>query len=111
MFLFAKDESLNLCFNHEGTAFPYSNQRGKLLLAETSSLVYEMPSGLWFQALQQSNEKKFGAQGRVITTAFLYHRRVCDCIILSTGETDPEDQGAPIEAAVMKGELMACRCP
>ena len=47
----------------------------------------------------------------MITAAFLYHQGVCDCIILSTGKTDPEDQGAPTEAAVMKAELMAYGVP
>jgi uncharacterized SAM-binding protein YcdF (DUF218 family) len=55
----------------------------------------------------KGTKKSFGAQGRVITAAFLYHQGVCDCIILSTGKTDPEDQDAPSEAAVMKAELMA----
>jgi uncharacterized SAM-binding protein YcdF (DUF218 family) len=59
----------------------------------------------------KGTKKSFGAQGRVITAAFLYHQGVCDCIILSTGKTDPEDQDAPTEAAVMKAELMALGVP
>jgi len=59
----------------------------------------------------KATKKSFGAQGRVITAAFLYHQGVCDCIILSTGKTDPEDQGAPTEAAVMKAELMTYGVP
>jgi uncharacterized SAM-binding protein YcdF (DUF218 family) len=59
----------------------------------------------------KGTKKSFGAQGRVITAAFLYHQGVCDCIILSTGKTDPEDQGAPTEAAVMKAELMSYGVP
>src|SRR6266581_5915494 len=59
----------------------------------------------------KGTKKSFGAQGRVITAAFLYHQGVCDCIILSTGKTDPEDQDAPTEAAVMKAELMAYDVP
>jgi DUF218 domain len=59
----------------------------------------------------KGTKKSFGAQGRVITTALLYHQGVCDRIILSTGKTDPEDQDAPTEAAVMKAELMAYGVP
>ena len=59
----------------------------------------------------KGTKKSFGAQGRVITAAFLYHQGVCDCIILSTGKTDPEDHGAPTEAAVMKAEMMAYGVP
>ena len=59
----------------------------------------------------KGTKKSFGAQGRVITAAFLYHQGVCDCIILSTGKTDPEDQDAPTEAAVMKAELIAYGVP
>ncbi len=59
----------------------------------------------------KGTKKSFGAQGRVITAAFLYHQGVCNCIILSTGKTDPEDQGAPTEAAVMKAELLAYGVP
>ena len=59
----------------------------------------------------KGTKKSFGAQGRVITAAFLYHQGVCDCIILSTGKTDPKDQDAPTEAAVMKAELMSYDVP
>jgi uncharacterized SAM-binding protein YcdF (DUF218 family) len=59
----------------------------------------------------KGTKKSFGAQGRVITAAFLYYQGVCDCIILSTGKTDPEDQDAPTEASVMKAELMAYGVP
>ena len=59
----------------------------------------------------KGTKKSFGAQGRVITAAFLYHQGVCDCIILSTGKTDPEDPHAPTEAAVMKAELIAFGVP
>jgi uncharacterized SAM-binding protein YcdF (DUF218 family) len=47
----------------------------------------------------KGTKKSFGAQG------------VCDCMILSTGKTDPEDQDAPTEAAVMKAEVMAYGVP
>ena len=56
-------------------------------------------------------KKSFGAQGRVITSAFLYHLGVSDCLILSTGKTDPEDEDAPSEASVMKAELIAFGVP
>jgi len=59
----------------------------------------------------QGTKKSFGAQGRVITAAFLYHQGVCNCMVLSTGKTDPEDHGAPTEAAVMKAELLAYGVP
>ncbi len=51
----------------------------------------------------KGTKKSFGAQGRVITAAFLYHQGVCDCIILSTGKTDPEDQDA-LEREGVKSE-------
>ncbi len=60
---------------------------------------------------ERGTKKSFGAQGRVITSAFLYHLGVSDCLILSTGKTDPEDKGAPSEASVMKAELMAFGVP
>lgn len=60
---------------------------------------------------EKGTKKSFGAQGRVITSAFLYHLGVSDCLILSTGKTDPEDEGAPSEASVMKAELMAFGVP
>jgi len=60
---------------------------------------------------EKGTKKSFGAQGRVITSAFLYHLGVSDCLILSTGKTDPEDKGAPSEASVMKAELMAFGVP
>lgn len=56
-------------------------------------------------------KKSFGAQGRVITAAFLYHLGVSDRLILSTGKTDPEDESAPSEASVMKAELMTFGVP
>jgi len=36
---------------------------------------------------------------------------VSACLILSTGKTDPEDEGAPSEALVMKAELLAYDVP
>jgi uncharacterized SAM-binding protein YcdF (DUF218 family) len=60
---------------------------------------------------EKGTKKSFGAQGRVITSAFLYHLGVSNCFILSTGKTDPEDEGAPSEASVMKAELMAYGVP
>ena len=60
---------------------------------------------------EKGTKKSFGAQGRVITAAFLYHLRISDCFILSTGKTDPEDEGAPSEASVIKAELMAYGVP
>src|SRR6266699_681866 len=60
---------------------------------------------------EKGTKKSFGAQGRVITAALLYHLGVSDCLILSTGKTDPEDEGAPSEASVMKAELMAFGVP
>jgi len=60
---------------------------------------------------ERGTKKSFGAQGRVITAAFLYHLGVSECLILSTGKTDPEDQGAPSEASVMKAELLAYDVP
>jgi uncharacterized SAM-binding protein YcdF (DUF218 family) len=60
---------------------------------------------------ERGTKKSFGAQGRVITAAFLYHLGVSDFLILSTGKTDPEDQDAPSEASVMKAELMAYAVP
>ena len=60
---------------------------------------------------EKGTKKSFGAQGRVITAALLYHLGVSGCFILSTGKTDPEDKGAPSEASVMKAELMAYGIP
>ncbi len=60
---------------------------------------------------EKGTKKSFGAQGRVITAAFLYHLGVTDCLILSTGKTDPEDKDAPSEASVMKVELTAYSVP
>ena len=60
---------------------------------------------------EKGTKKSFGAQGRVITSAFLYHLGASNCFILSTGKTDPEDEGAPSEASVMKAELMAYGVP
>ncbi len=56
-------------------------------------------------------KKSFGAQGRVLTATLLYHLGVSDCLLLSTGKTDPEDPDAPSEASVMKDELMAYGVP
>src|SRR5712691_11618782 len=60
---------------------------------------------------EKGTKKSFGAQGRVIAAALLYHLGVADCLLLSTGKTDPEDQGAPSEASVMKAELLAYSVP
>lgn len=60
---------------------------------------------------EKGTKKSFGAQGRVIAAALLYHLGVSDCLLLSTGKTDPEDQGAPSEASVMKAELLAYGVP
>src|SRR6266566_376478 len=60
---------------------------------------------------EKGTKKSFGAQGRVITAALLYHLGVSDCLLLSTGKTDPEDQDAPSEASVMKGELLMYGVP
>lgn len=60
---------------------------------------------------EKGTKKSFGAQGRVIAAALLYHLGVSDCLLLSTGKTDPEDHEAPSEAAVMKGELLAYGVP
>jgi uncharacterized SAM-binding protein YcdF (DUF218 family) len=60
---------------------------------------------------EKGTKKSCGAQGRVITAAFLYHSGVSECLILSTGKTDPEDQGAPSEASVMEAELLAFGVP
>src|SRR5256884_3267168 len=60
---------------------------------------------------ERGTKKSFGAQGRVIASAFLYHLGVSDCLILSTGKTDPEDPNAPTEAMVMKEELLAYGVP
>ncbi len=60
---------------------------------------------------EKGTKKSFGAQGRVIAAALLYHLGVSDCLLLSTGKTEPEDQGAPAEASVMKAELLAYGVP
>jgi uncharacterized SAM-binding protein YcdF (DUF218 family) len=60
---------------------------------------------------EKGTKKSFGAQGRVITAALLYHNGVSGCFILSTGKTDPEDKGAPSEASVMQAELLAFGVP
>lgn len=60
---------------------------------------------------QKGTKKSFGAQGRVITAALLYHLGVSDCLILSTGKTDPEDEDAPSEASLMKTELLTYGVP
>src|SRR5260370_8305768 len=56
---------------------------------------------------EKGTKKSFGAQGRVITAALLYHLGVSDCLLLSTGKTDPQDKEAPSEASVMQAELLA----
>jgi len=60
---------------------------------------------------EKGTKKSFGAQATVIAAALLYHLGVSDCLLLSTGKTDPEDQGAPSEASVMKAELLAYGVP
>ena len=60
---------------------------------------------------EKGTKKSFGAQGRVITAALLYHSGVSDCFLLSTGKTDPQDQEAPSEASVMKAELLVYGVP
>jgi uncharacterized SAM-binding protein YcdF (DUF218 family) len=60
---------------------------------------------------EKGMKKSFGAQGRVIAAALLYHLGVSDSLILSTGKTDPEDPDAPSEASVMKAELLAYGVP
>ncbi len=60
---------------------------------------------------EKGTKKSFGAQGRIIAAALLYHLGVSDCLILSTGKTDPEDKDAPSEASVMKAELLAYGVP
>ena len=60
---------------------------------------------------EKGTKKSFGAQGRVIAATLLYHLGVSDCLLLSTGKTDPEDQGAPSEASVMQAELLAYGVP
>jgi uncharacterized SAM-binding protein YcdF (DUF218 family) len=60
---------------------------------------------------EKGTKKSFGAQGRVIAAALLYHLGVSDCLLLSTGKTDPEDQDAPSEASVMKAELLTYGVP
>lgn len=60
---------------------------------------------------EKGTKKSFGAQGRVIAAALLYHLGVSDCLILSTGKTDLEDKDAPSEASVMKAELLAYGVP
>jgi|SRR5579885_1887646 len=51
-------------------------------------------------------KKSFSAQGRVIAAALLYHLGVSNCIIVSTGKTEPDNPNAPTEATVMKSELL-----
>jgi uncharacterized SAM-binding protein YcdF (DUF218 family) len=70
-------------------------------------------SGDWYitTPYQKGTKKSFGAQGRVITAALLYHLGVSNCLILSTGKTDPEDEDAPSEASVMKTELQTYGVP
>jgi uncharacterized SAM-binding protein YcdF (DUF218 family) len=53
----------------------------------------------------EKTKKSDGAQGRVIAAAILYHLGISDCLIVSSGKTDPEDVDAPSEAEVMKREL------
>lgn len=60
---------------------------------------------------EKGTKKSFGAQGRVITAALLYHLGVSDCLLLSTGKTDPQDEEAPSEASVMQAELLAYGVP
>jgi vancomycin permeability regulator SanA len=60
---------------------------------------------------EKGTTKSFGAQGRVITAALLYHLGVSDCLLLSTGKTDPENPDAPSEASVMKAELLVFGVP
>jgi len=60
---------------------------------------------------EEGTKKSFGAQGRISAAALLYHLGVSDCLILSTGKTDPEDADAPSEASVMKAELLAFAVP
>lgn len=60
---------------------------------------------------ETGTKKSFGAQGRVISAALLYHLGASDCLLLSTGKTDPEDPDAPSEASVMKRELIAYGVP
>jgi uncharacterized SAM-binding protein YcdF (DUF218 family) len=60
---------------------------------------------------EEGTKKSFGAQGRVITAALLYHLGVSDCLLLSTGKTDPQDKDAPSEASVMQAELLAYGVP
>jgi uncharacterized SAM-binding protein YcdF (DUF218 family) len=60
---------------------------------------------------EKGTKKSFGAQGRISAAALLYHLGVSDCLILSTGKTDPEDIDAPTEASVMKAELLAFGVP
>ena len=59
----------------------------------------------------KGTKKSFGAQGRVITAALLYHLGVSDCLLLSTGKTDPQDKEAPSEASVMQAELLVYGVP
>ena len=54
---------------------------------------------------QQGTKKSFGAQGRVITSAFLYHLGVSDCLILSTGKTDPEDEGRSVRSGPLLDQV------
>jgi uncharacterized SAM-binding protein YcdF (DUF218 family) len=70
-------------------------------------------SGAWYltTSYEIGTKKSFGAQGRIIAAALLYHLGVSDCLILSTGKTDPEDKDAPTEASVMKAELLAFGVP
>ena len=60
---------------------------------------------------ETGTKKSFGAQGRVIAAALLYHLGVSDCLLLSTGKTDPETPDAPSEASVMKAEMLAYGVP
>jgi uncharacterized SAM-binding protein YcdF (DUF218 family) len=70
-------------------------------------------SGDWYitTPYEKGAKKSFGAQGRVITAALLYHLGVSDCFLLSTGKTDPQDKDAPSEASVMQAELLAYGMP
>lgn len=70
-------------------------------------------SGDWYNttSYEKGTKKSFGAQGRIIAAALLYHLGVSDCLVLSTGKTDPEDKDAPSEASVMKSELLAYGVP
>src|SRR5256885_16148520 len=47
---------------------------------------------------EKGTKKSFVEQGRVIKSAYLYHLGVSDCLILSTGKTNPANKGEPSEA-------------